>query len=293
MKNPKVVTLILFLLLLSPVSYAAITNYLILEDIEPYRLFTGVPGRVFSGPPSKYSQTSTGGILDAAGHFSEDDVSYEASYKEPNSKWPFVKVEVTQHSGSDSDKWLVHELDAEFRNYYGIPDMSYTIKLIDGNTLFAFGSGGWDYRWLSGYKVIMIEYNDLDMVKPQPLEVVKAYLAKHPSTLPALKLVDVRSPEMKTIWIKDEMERRLWLSDKWFLQIQVGKVESSETLQTIVKSMNVFLDYREKYYNISAKSEKELLLGYLEARNGTAIKNKLTEYKTWWGVNKTKAINLP
>jgi hypothetical protein len=123
--------------------------------------------------------------------------------------------------------------------------------------------------------------------------VVKAYLAKHPSTLPPISATIQRSQEGITEWIKDEMDRRLWLSDKWFLQIQMGKVESSEALQTIVKSMGVFLDYREKYYNIIAKSEKELLSGYLEARNGTAIKSKLTEYKTWWSVNKTKSVNLP
>lgn len=293
MKNPKVVTLVLFLLLLSPVSYAAVTDYLILEDIEPYRLFTGVPGRVFSGPPSKYSQTATGGILDAAGHFSENDVSYEVSYREPNGKWPFVKVEVTQHGGSDSDKWLLHELDAEFRNYYGIPGKSYFVRKIDGQTTVAFGSGGWDYRWLSGSKVIVVEYTDLEMRKPEPLEVVKAYLMKHPSTLPAITAAIQRGSESITIWIKDEIDRRLWLCDKWFLQLQLGKTEQNETLRTVVKNMFVFLDYREKYYGIKARDEKILLDSYLTNNDGTSIKNKLTEYKTWWRVNKGKSINLP
>ncbi len=56
--------------------------------------------------------------------------------------------------------------------------------------------------------------------------------------------------------------------------------------------MNVFLDYREKYYGIKAVDEKSLLAGYLTANNGTAIKAKLTEYKNWWVVNKEKAISL-
>ena len=234
------------------------------------------------------------GELAGVGHFSRDhdDVTYEISYFNLQTRVG-PEVQVTQHAGSDSDKWLLHELDAEFRNYYGIPDMSYTIKLIDGNTLFAFGSGGWDYRWLSGNKAIIIEYNDLDMVKPQPLEVVKAYLAKHPSTIPPMKLAELRSPEMKTIWIKDEMERRLWLCDKWFLQLQMGKVDQDEALRSVVKSLVIFSDYREKYYGITAKDEKSALEKYLYTKDGTAIKNKLTEYKTWWSVNKTKSINLP
>jgi hypothetical protein len=146
---------------------------------------------------------------------------------------------------------------------------------------------------MSGNKVIRIEYTDLEMRKPEPLEVVKAYMEKHPSTLPPITATIQRSAEGITIWVKDEMDRRLWLGDKWFLQIQMSKAELTEALQAIVKSMNVFLDYREQYYNISGKEEKELLSKYLEANDGTAIKNKLTEYKTWWSVNKTKSINLP
>lgn len=56
--------------------------------------------------------------------------------------------------------------------------------------------------------------------------------------------------------------------------------------------MNVFLDYREKYYGISATDEKKLLWEYLRANDGTAIKNKLAEYKAWWSDNKDKAIDL-
>ncbi|MBI5026928.1 MAG: hypothetical protein HZC12_09455 [Nitrospirae bacterium] len=56
--------------------------------------------------------------------------------------------------------------------------------------------------------------------------------------------------------------------------------------------MEVVLNYREKYYGINAKDEKNLLSNYLLQNNGTAIKNKLTEYKNWWNLNKDKAISL-
>jgi hypothetical protein len=184
-------------------------------------------------------------------------------------------------------------VDAEFRNYYGIPGDSYVIKTIDGNTILAFGSGGWDYRWVSGSKVIMVDYTDLEMKKPQPMEIVQAYLAKHSSTLRPMRLVELRSPENRTVWIKDEMERRLWLCDKWFLQVQMDKVQMSDALRTIVKCLNVFLDYREKYYGMSAKDEKLGLYGYFDKGDGTSIKNKLAEYKNWWNVNKTRSIILP
>ena len=130
------------------------------------------------------------------------------------------------------------------------------------------------------------------MTKPEPLEVIQAYLQKHPSTLTAFTLEELRSNANKSTWIKDEMARRLWLCDKWFMQLQLGKVQESQTLQESVKSMNIFLDYREKYYVIAAANEKNLLAGYLSTNNGTGIRTKLTEYKTWWQANKTAAISL-
>ena len=138
----------------------------------------------------------------------------------------------------------------------------------------------------------MIEYNDSQLTKPEPIEVIQAYLAKHPSTLPVITTKDVMSSTNKITWIKDEMERRLWLCDKWFMQLQLGKVDEKQVYQESIKSMVVFLDYREKYYGMAAASEKNLLAGYLNANNGKGIRTKLTEYKTWWQANKTAAISL-
>lgn len=159
-------------------------------------------------------------------------------------------------------------------------------------TILTFGSAGWDYRWVSGNIVIDIEYHDTMMSKPEPLEIVSAYLAKYPSTLAATTSGGIRSTESKTTWIKDEMDRRLWLCDKWFMQLQLQKAQQGQVLQESIKSMNIFLDYREKYYGIKAADEKNLLSGYLNTNNGTGIKAKLTEYKNWWAVNKDKAISL-
>ena len=292
-KRISVLVFLIFFIFQTP-AYTAVTDYLILEDIASYELFTGIEGRVFSGPPSKYSQTSTGGVLGGAAHFSENNVSYEVSYKLPGSKWPFVKVEVTTHAGGDSDKWLLHEAEWDFRNYYGLPSDSYVMRVINDNTIMAFGAGGWDYRWLSGDKVIDIKYTDLQMTKPEPLEVVNAYLAKHPSTLPSMTSADLRTDENKTKWIKDEIERRLWLCDKWLQQLDEGKTEQYKVISEVVNDhLEVFLDYREKYYGISAAEDKQILSGYLQAKNEKEIRKKLTEYKQWWAENKTKPINLP
>jgi hypothetical protein len=43
---------------------------------------------------------------------------------------------------------------------------------------------------------------------------------------------------------------------------------------------------------MAAATEKNLLAGYLSTNNGTGIRSKLAEYKTWWQANKTVAISL-
>jgi hypothetical protein len=89
------------------------------------------------------------------------------------------------------------------------------------------------------------------------------------------------------------MSRRLWLCDKWVLQIQTPDPKLSDKLKSIYDHMIVFLNYREKYWGASLTSEKNLLVGYLNQKNDSSIRSKLTEYKTWWTAHKNDAITLP
>jgi hypothetical protein len=267
------------------------SDYLILQNIGPYQLEAAqrVVGGYIGGP----RMFEGAGVIAPAGHFYPDhiDKTYEAYY-EGGSSLASATVQVTQHSGSESDKWLLHEVDKGFRTSLGMPGEEYEMRVVNGNTVMAFGSAGWTYRWVSGNKAVQIEYHDSQMTKPEPLDVVRAYLVKHPSTLTPLTSADLRTAGNKTTWIKDEMERRLWLCDKWFIQLQLQKVTEQQAYQESVKSMNIFLDYREKYYGMAAATEKNLLAGYLSTNNGTGIRSKLAEYKTWWQANKTVAISL-
>lgn len=274
------------------VSAQAIAEYLILQDIGAYKLDKPekyLPGEPPSGGPRTYDGP---GALAGSGHFLDHtDKTYEVMYLGGDSL-PSPTVKVTQHINADSDKWLVHEVDADFRSYYGIPAETYGPRTIDGQTVLEDSVGGAYYRWVSGHKIVAIKYSDAQLTKPEPLEIIKAYLAKHPSTLKSMKLSQLRSAESKTTWIKDEMERRLWLCDKWFMQLQLQKVNEKLVLEEAFNNMKVFLKYRERYYGIKSDDEENLIYTYFLQNSGTGIKAKLTEYKNWWGVNKGKAINL-
>ena len=275
------IIIILFLLCYPVITYSqTLKDYLILNDIGEYKYRPKRTNEIYGNS----------GILISTGHFTldHDDITYETRYVHPETILG-VKVQVTQHAGSDSDRWLLHEVERGFRRGDYEENMTAArFRNINGNNVFYSGLGGGTYRWISNYIVVSIEYTDLYKQKPEPIEVVKAYLAKFPSTIPAVTIDQAHNEQ----WIKDEMERRLWLCDRWFYQLQLKKVELRKTLREAVDHMKVFLDYREKYYGISAKDEKNLLSSYLLQNNGTGIKNKLKEYKEWWSANKGKAITL-
>ncbi|HEY6010112.1 MAG TPA: hypothetical protein VIX18_01475 [Nitrospirota bacterium] len=233
------------------------------------------------------------GVLGRADHFGEDhkDISCVAAYHSLPQKMT-VKAEVTSHTDpSAAVKRLMHEVDKEFRDYYGKPEPGYVIKTIDGNVVYAFGSAGWNYRWVSGDRVISLEFHDTKMTKPEPMEVLKAYLAKHRSALAATTTEELRSAPAETKWIRDEMDRRLWLCDKWLQRIPAGKAAAMPDDRS-VESLRVFLDYRERYFGVKAEDEKNVLTGYLSSNNAAGIKARLREYKDWWTSNKDKEIHL-
>ena len=72
------------------------------------------------------------------------------------------------------------------------------------------------------------------------------------------------------------------------------KVELGETLQRVVEdNLDVFLNYRQEYFDINSSDDKNALIGWMSENNIDAIKNKLEEFKQWWMANKENPINLP
>ncbi len=90
------------------------------------------------------------GVLIPADHFDLDhnDITYSARYVHPITILG-VEVQVTKHSGSDSDKWLLHEVELSYQKSgtlgaaYAAPN---PLRDIGGNKiLFMWGY----YAWVS------------------------------------------------------------------------------------------------------------------------------------------------
>ena len=257
------------------------SDYLILQSIGQYS--SSGKGRCGEGS----------GIIGTADHFDEDHnvTTCRTGYYFMQQDLA-VSIKVEQHADGDSDRWLLHEVDMNFRNYYGMPSDSYRMMVINGNTIMAVRTGGGRYQWLSSNKVIQVSYTDLQLAKPQPLEVVQAYLAKHPSTLAPITSADLRKVDNETKWIKDEIDRRLWLCDKWNAQFQAGGVTQADLIYNLARSMKVFLNYRQKYYAVAAEADLNLLAGYQENKDIASIQTKLSQYKGWWSENKGSSIKI-
>jgi len=275
------------------------SDYLILQDIVNFKFITQSKNpltNIVKQIPG-YSVRVAPGMLAGADHFDmdHDDKTYEMNYDNPVTHMG-VEIQVVQHTNSDSDKWLLHEVEDSYRSNemqrLGLLSPGAVIKKLvaGGDRIFSIRMGGGAYAWISNNVVIVITYRDLQGGKPEPREVIQAYLKKFPSTIPATLALD-NTHDVQ--WIKDEMDRRLWLCDKWFGQLQLAKADLKTVLQEEIKSMNVFLDYREKYFGIASKDEKNLLAQYLYQNDSTSIQAKLAGYKTWWSAHKGDAITLP
>ncbi len=295
MKMKKAFLILIMLCMLPWMSAdAATSDYLILQDIGIYKL--SKPEKFFPGePPMGGPVTSDdAGVLSGASHFLDHaDKTYTVMYLGGGS-YPSPTVKVTRHAGVDSDTWLLHEVETSFRDSENLevrPDEDARIRIINNNKIFFYSGGVVGYRWLRNNVVVDIEYSNLSGPKSEPIGVVHAYLAKFPSTI-TITDAELKASAHNVQWIKDEMERRLWLCDKWLMQLQLGKATQTDTLEELVKHMTVFLNYRQKYYGDKAADDIAALNTALRASDGTTIKNKLTAYKTWWSAYKGKRIRL-
>ena len=97
-------------------------KYLVLHDLSNYQLITQeqknpLISKAVYTTPGFYVNLNPGLLRDV--HFANDhsDTSYASVYRDRPDKVA-VKIEVTQHSNSDSDQWLSHELECVMKGRF-------------------------------------------------------------------------------------------------------------------------------------------------------------------------------
>lgn len=158
----KAVVILLIAIILMPVTGFAqnMSDYLVMGDIGKYTV--SKPQAIFTGQPPVGGPTMNKdcGVLSGADHFTDhEDKTYRLRYMGENENTS-PKVQITQHTGGDSDQWLLHELESGYRNNkemkakYNSAD---PIRVINNNKIW-FQQGA--YGWLSNKVVVYIVLND-------------------------------------------------------------------------------------------------------------------------------------
>ncbi len=267
-----------------------VSDYLILKDIGPYKQsskseFMGIEFRNENKNLREVDITTE--RLSDEQYFSYKTYKTRYAYR-PGKSSLTVEVKEFYHT-----HWLLHNIEYDYRAHgperLGLLIQGVQLRLIDGNRIIS--SKGSRYRWISKDVVIEISSTDLNDDKTEPLEVIQAYLEKFPSTIADSLAFDQNYDEK---WIKDEMEKRLLISSYLFSMIDtVMWSKEKKVLTQIVDHVNIFLDYRAKYYNEQSRDEKQLLQKYLNVSNRKEIENKVRDCNKWWREYKGKSIYLP
>ena len=140
--------LVIFIVLfLTSISFAQeISNYLILSDIAEYKY----------RPRRTTEMFGNSGILIPVGHFDLDhnDTTYTTRYIHTGTILG-VSVQVTQHKGEDSDKWLLHEVEDAYRlkekSNLGLIGSGTRLREFGNNKLYSLRGSG--YNCINGRKI--------------------------------------------------------------------------------------------------------------------------------------------
>lgn len=254
-----------------------LNEYLVMHNIGSYEIYKGYQDRgMLIGSPEMKNMGN-----DIEGRYE----SYRAIYS-IDEEHAVPKVEIQIHQNT---QWLEHNLQREFRDTVddetlGLRFPSAIVKKLVNSRLFNTRSGGGRYAWLHNNLWIEINYTDLQLVEPEPLEVVEAYLQKWPPTYPTEATKLIAGTEQ---WIKDEMEYLLWVSDRWFAQYDAGKETLKEAMWEVKDKLDDFLRYRAKYFDEDLDEERIAI----KNANESTLRTKLKEYQQWLAENKDKSLS--
>lgn len=261
-KSIGILALLFLFAAISTAQAATPEDYLILLDISSFCLETASP------------QTRPGGDPVAGAY-----LAYTARYTDEQDGE--TDVEIREH---ESTKWLLHDLEGNIRHTalageLGRLSQGAGLKEIDGLSVFHLGEG---YYWWPHENLTV----QVACWTAEPAEILRAYLAKWPPTLPAgFALSD-------EAWLKDEMTRLLECADGWFAQYASGSADLPLTLTWVKNQLEQFLRYRTLYFGLEADAGLMALSEALRDRDETALRLQLSEYRQWWEANRARAIVL-
>jgi hypothetical protein len=273
------------------------SQVLILEDIGPYTW--GGRHNIIPG----FTALGITGRRPATG-----DQKLETSYRD-RSREIGVQVTISTH---ENPTWVLHELEGMYRPHFD-ERFSEGMSLIGGPGTRRFQlvmtfreavSGS--VAWLSGEStVVHIDFTlrGANRTHEVPTEVVDAYLALYPSSLPD-SIQD--TPEHHTDFIRKEFERILAYAARDLAVGQAGAEQAELSALDVEKWMTNFATYREFYFKVGSGEEfrSEVLEARIKntppgehnvdyAKHFDWLEARLSEFQTWWAAHQNDPVQLP
>jgi hypothetical protein len=237
--------------------------------------------------------------LEAVGHpVTDQDRHVRTSYIDAENR-VVVEAVVSQYG---DPTWLAHEFEGQYRT---APGFSENLTIVGGSGSRRFvllysstlNSGG-VVGWLSAQATIVeieFTYRRNGQAAEVPDEVVDAYLALYPSSLPD-SVAD--TPEHHTEWIRNEMQRILEYAKRDHTAGRLGEVE---------RWLKRFAEFRQRFYGTGSAKQFEFdrianALGgegteeigiAAEAERLAWLGERLAEFEVWWTVHQNDPVLLP
>lgn len=225
-----------------------------------------------------------------------------------------VLVNVTIETFSLS-VWLLHEFEAQGR-------IGPTKDRFGGNVVGGAGQRRFeetlesdlhpvthrDVAWLTGdSSIVQIEFDlrGTGRTAEIPTDIVDAYLALYPSSLPD-SITD--TPEHHTQWVRDEFRRILEYASRDLGLAHTGTAPTfrNQQLNAVHDWLQDFARYREAFYATGSGEQFRYDLMIAQQNNLKAdgftvdfdkqlawAEQRLNECKTWWAAHESDPVQLP
>jgi hypothetical protein len=277
---------------------------LLLHDIGPFRWI----GR------SEDAERGYTGILTGSGRLgNSEDRTRRTSYADRSREF-FVDVVISSYADST---WVLHELEARYRSITG--GFSGRVSVVEEplRRRLQFvadsrvGPGG-SIAWLSGESTLVrIQFDVAGADQPPmiPAEIVEAYLALYPSSLPT-SVAD--TSEENARWLRDEMRRLLEYAPRDLGFARIVPTDPTQAYRRdfwrdqLIRWLTEFAELRERFYGVGDADalKDELLRAQLTDINPDTqkldldkyldrLEAKLTEFQAWWAAHQNDPVQLP
>ncbi len=235
----------------------------------------------------------TDSMLEAVGHvMTAQDDGATATYTDIVAH---VVVEVTVFKHGDVH-WVEHELEGQYRSFTGF-DNVVLVEGAAGTRRFVMASStssdhGGVVGWVSsGDTVVDIDYMGRETNVVLPQDIVDAYLALYPSSLP-MSLAD--TPEHHTAWARDEMRRILEYGRR---ELNAGHTNQVEhwvkrfaRLREFYYATDSSIQFEYELERLKLEIATEPVRGRPDTRLERALGDHLREFETWWAAHQNDPV---